>query len=90
MDWLGGIAARDKLVDKGRTLIAKNAKTLLAGGVTNVVPYTGKSGDFVSGFMIVKAETIDEAAELIKGNPIFAMGGSMELREAVLPGAAAK
>src|SRR5271157_1654314 len=77
MNWLGSVAAQDKLSDKGRTLIVKNARTLLPDGVTNDAPYTGSSGDFVSGFMIVKTETLDEAAELLKGNPIFAMGGSV-------------
>lgn len=90
MNWLGGIAARDKLADKGRTLIVQGARTLLPDGVAHDEPYTGPGGDFVSGFMIVKADTIDEAAELVKGNPIFAMGGSVELREAVRPGAPAK
>jgi hypothetical protein len=88
MEWLGGIAARDKLADKGRTLIVKNARTIKPDGVVKDAPYTGSGGDFVSGFMIVKAETVDEAAELVKGNPIFAMGGSVELREAIVPGAA--
>jgi hypothetical protein len=90
MDWLGGIAARDKLSDKGRTLMEKGARTLLPGGVANDAPYTDSGGDFVSGFMIVKAEAIDEATELVKGNPVFAMGGSVELREAIVPGAVKK
>lgn len=90
MEWLGGIAGRDKLADRGRTLIEKNARTLYPGDEAVDAPYTGSGGDFVSGFMIVKAETLDDAAELVKANPIFAMGGSVELREAIVPGAAAK
>jgi hypothetical protein len=88
MEWLGGIAARDKLADKGRTLIEKNARTIYPGGVKVDTPYTGSDGDFMSGFLIVKAETLDDAAELVNANPIFAMGGSIELREAIVPGTA--
>lgn len=39
--------------------------------------------EFISGYIVVKADTIDEAVEMAKGNPIFAIGGSIEVREVI-------
>ena len=38
---------------------------------------------FISGYLIVRTETIDEAVELAKANPIFKIGGNVEVREIV-------
>lgn len=39
-----------------------------------------ENNQFVSGYMIVKTDTVDEALELAKANPIFKVGGSVEVR----------
>ncbi|WPR76004.1 YciI family protein [Algoriphagus sp. NG3] len=82
MNWLGSIAAQNKLVDKGNTLlpIPGSAKTVKPGDVVTDGPYT-EIKEFISGYIVVKAETIDEAVEIAKGNPIFKIGGSIEVRE---------
>lgn len=82
MNWLAGIAAQNKLADKGNTLSPVNAKTVNPGNVVTDGPYT-EIKEFISGYVIVKAETIDEAVELAKANPIFKIGGSIEVREIV-------
>jgi hypothetical protein len=84
MNWLGSIAAQNKLADKGKTLSIGNAKTVKAGNVVTDGPYT-EIKEFISGFMIVKTDTIDEAVEFAKGNPIFKIGGNVEVREVVIP-----
>lgn len=82
MNWLGSIAAQNKLVDKGNTLlpILGSAKTVKANNVVTDGPYT-EIKEFISGYIVVKAETIDEAVEMAKGNPIFKVGGNIEVRE---------
>ncbi|MFL9485175.1 YciI family protein [Chitinophagaceae bacterium LWZ2-11] len=80
MNWLGGIAAQNKLADKGNTLSIGNAKTVKPGNIVTDGPYT-EIKEFISGYIIVKTETIEEAVELAKANPIFKIGGNIEVRE---------
>ncbi|AOM80258.1 YciI family protein [Pedobacter steynii] len=80
MNWLAGIAAQNKLADKGNTLSTLNAKTVKADNVVTDGPYA-EIKEFISGYIIVKTDTIEEAVEFAKGNPIFKMGGNIEVRE---------
>lgn len=82
MNWLGSIAAQNKLVDKGNTLSPMSAKTIRADKVVTDGPYA-EIKEFISGYLIVRTETIEEAVELAKGNPIFKIGGNIEVRELV-------
>lgn len=83
MNWLGSIAAQNKIADKGNTLlpIPGSAKTVKPKNVVTDGPYT-EIKEFISGYVVVKAENIDEAVEMAKANPIFdQVGGSIEVRE---------
>lgn len=83
MNWLGSIAAQNKLVDKGNALlpIRGSAKTVKPNNVVTDGPYT-EIKEFISGYIVVKADSIDEAVEIAKANPIFdQVGGSIEIRE---------
>ncbi|NLU91888.1 YciI family protein [Chitinophaga sp. Ak27] len=80
MNWLAGIAAQNKLVDKGNTLSPVSAKTVRPDNLVTDGPYT-EIKEFVSGYIIVKTDTIDEAVEMAKANPIFKLGGNIEVRE---------
>jgi hypothetical protein len=80
MNWLGSIAAQNKLADKGNALSITNAKTVKPGNIVTDGPYT-EIKEFISGYMIVKTDSIEEAVELAKANPIFKIGGSIEVRE---------
>lgn len=82
MNWLGSIAAQNKLVDKGNTLlpVPGSAKTVKPDNMVTDGPYT-EIKEFISGYIVVKTETIDEAVEMAKGNPIFQIGGNIEVRE---------
>lgn len=82
LNWLGSIAAQNKLVDKGNTLSPLSAKTISADYVVSDGPYA-EIKEFISGYLIVRAETIEEAVEMAKGNPIFKIGGNVEVRELV-------
>lgn len=83
MNWLAGIASQNKLADKGNTLLPfeGSAKTVKAGKMVTDGAYT-EIKEFISGYIVVKAETIDDAVEMAKENPIFQLaGGSIEVRE---------
>ena len=84
MSWLAGIAAQDKLADRGNTLSVAGAKTVKGDGVVTDGPYA-ELKEFVSGYMLVRTETIEEAVELAKANPIFKVGGFIEVREVMKP-----
>jgi len=82
MNWLAGIVAQNKLADRGNTLlpVEGSAKTVKPGNLVTDGPYT-EIKEFISGYVVVKAETIDEAVEMAKANPIFKIGGNIEVRE---------
>jgi hypothetical protein len=69
-------------VDKGNTLLPAPgaAKTVKPDNIITDGPYT-EIKEFISGYIIVRAESIDEAVEMAKRNPIFKIGGNIEVRE---------
>jgi len=82
MNWLESIVAQGKLVDKGNTLLPLpgSAKTVKPGSIVTDGPYT-EIKEFISGYIVIRTETIEEAVEIAKQNPIFKIGGSIEVRE---------
>jgi hypothetical protein len=80
-DWLGGIAARDKLArplqrwDAEGRIVQEN-KTVTNG------PYA-EIKEAIGGLISIKANDYDEAAEIAKGCPILQLGGTVEIRMAV-------
>ncbi|WHT38772.1 MULTISPECIES: YciI family protein [Myroides] len=82
MNWLASIAAQNKLVDQGNTLspMKESAKHIQANQVVSDGPYT-EIKEFLSGYIVIRTETIEEAVEIAKENPIFKIGGSIEVRE---------
>jgi hypothetical protein len=79
MDWVGGIAAQNKLTDRGNRLVPAG-KVVKPGSIITDGPYT-EIKEIIAGYTIVKTETIEEAAEIAKGCPVFAVGGTVEVRE---------
>ncbi|PSL33611.1 YciI family protein [Chitinophaga ginsengisoli] len=80
MNWMAGIASQNKLVDKGNSLSPVSAKTVRPGNVVTDGPYT-EIKEFVAGYVIVRTETLEEAVELAKDNPVLKSGGNVEVRE---------
>jgi hypothetical protein len=79
MDWIGGIAAQNKLTDRGNRLVP-SGKVVKPDNVIADGPYT-EIKEAIVGYSIVKADSIEEAVELAKGCPILAIGGNVEVRE---------
>ena len=79
MNWISGIAAQNKLADRGSSL--KGTGTVVrAGQVVTDGPYT-ELKETLGGYSIVKAGSMEEAIALAEGCPVFNMGGSVEIRE---------
>ena len=79
MDWIGGIAAQNKLTDRGNRLVP-SGKVLKSENIIADGPYT-EIKESIVGYSIVKAGSVEEATELAKGCPILAIGGNVEVRE---------
>jgi hypothetical protein len=79
MDWIGGIAAQNKLSSPGNRLTS-DGKVVRPNNVVTDGPYT-EIKELIGGYSIVKVETMEEAVELAKGCPIFEFGGNVEVRE---------
>ena len=79
MDWIGGIAAQNKLVDRGNRLFP-SGKVVKPGNIITDGPYS-EIKESIGGYSIVKADSLEEATELAKGCPALTVGGSVEVRE---------
>lgn len=79
IDWIGSIAAQNKLADRGNRL-GSDGRVVKPGNVVTDGPYT-ELKEFIGGYSLIKAESYDEAVEIAKGCPIFAFGGSVEVRD---------
>ncbi len=83
MDWIGGIAAQNKYVS-GTGLPFEDARVIANKGSKSVVT-NGPFGDIketIGGFIIVKAESVEEAVEFAKGSPVLqGEGNSVEVRK---------
>ena len=79
MDWIGGIAAQNKLIDRGNRL-ENGGKVVKPGNLVTDGPYS-ETKELVGGYTLVKAGSLEEAAEMAKGCPILNFGGNVEVRE---------
>jgi hypothetical protein len=79
MDWIGGIAAQNKLSDRGNRLFP-TGKVLSSGNVITDGPYA-EIKESIVGYSMVKADSLEEALELAQDCPIFKTGGNVEIRE---------
>ena len=79
MEWIGGIAAQNKFVS-GTGLLFDNAKVVRHNGVVTNGPF-GDIKETIGGFIVVRAESADEAAEFAKGCPVLmGEGNTLEVR----------
>ncbi len=82
MNWMGSIAAQNKLAERGNRLSMTEAKTVMPGNIVTDGPYT-EIKEFINGYSVVKTDTIDEAIEFARQCPILTIGGSVEVRKVV-------
>jgi hypothetical protein len=77
-NWFGGIAAQGKIINMGIRLVSPG-KVLKSGGVITDGPFV-EIRERLNGFIVVKADSLDEAITLAHGCPILEINGSVEIR----------
>lgn len=80
-DWIGGIAAQGKFV--ATNALGFQGKTVHSNGTVTDGPYT-ELKEIVGGYIIVKAENLDEAVKLSEGCPTLSNGGNVEVRDVMV------
>lgn len=79
MDWIGGIAAQNKF-SGGNGLSFEEARVVRHNNVVTNGPF-GDIKETLGGYIIVKADSVDEAVEFAKGSPVLqGEGNSVEVR----------
>ena len=81
MDWLGGIAAQNKYQGKGNGLAFADSRVVRSKGIVTNGPF-GDIKETIGGYVIVKADSVEEAVEFAKGCPVLqGEGNSVEVRK---------
>ena len=80
MNWFGGIAAQGKIVNANR--LSFEGKTLRPNNVITDGPYA-EVKEIIGGYVVVKANDIDDAMKLAEGCPILSHGGCVEVRSVI-------
>lgn len=78
MNWIAGIAAQNKLADRGNRL-TNSGRVLKNGGTISDGPYA-EIKESIMGYTLVNATSVEDATELAEGAPILSFG-SVEIRE---------
>ena len=75
--WVNDIIARDILVSRGNRL-SNDSRTIRDGKVVTNGPFV-ETKEILGGYLIIRANSIDEAADIAKSAPIVG-SGSIEIR----------
>jgi hypothetical protein len=80
MDWIGGIAAQNKY-SGGNGLPFEDARVVGHNNVVTNGPF-GEIKETIGGYIIVKADSVDEAVAFAKGSPVLlGEGNTVEVRK---------
>lgn len=80
MDWIGGIAAQNKF-SGGNGLPFEDSRIVRPNNVVTNGPF-GEIKETIGGYIIVKADSVNEAVEFAKGCPVLqGEGNSVEVRK---------
>ncbi len=80
MDWIGGIAAQNKF-SGGNGLPFDDSRVVRPNNIVTNGPF-GDIKETIGGYIIVKADSVDEAVEFAKGCPVLqGEGNSVEVRK---------
>lgn len=77
-DWAGAIAKEGRLVDNGVRLDV-TGKVLKAGGLVTDGPFV-EIREILGSFVVIKADSLDDAITVAHGCPVLDRGGSVEIR----------
>lgn len=78
-DWMGNLASQDQLI--GGQPLTKGAKTLIGRKKKLIDRPLAEGKELIGGYIMAKANSLDEATEIAKGCPGFEWDCSVEIRE---------
>lgn len=79
-EWIQGIASRNKF-SEGTGLLFDDARIVWPHNKVTIGPF-GKIKETIGGYVIVKADSVNEAVEFAKGCPVLqGDGNSVEVRK---------
>lgn len=80
MNWIGGIAAQNKFIG-GNGLPFDDSRVVWPNNIVTDGPF-GEIKETIGGYIIVKANSVEEAVEFAKGSPVLqGEGNSVEVRK---------
>jgi len=80
MDWIGGIAAQNKF-SYGNGLPFDDSRVVHHNKVVTNGPF-GEIKETIGGYIVVKADSVEEAVEFAKGSPVLqGEGNTVEVRK---------
>ena len=80
MDWIEGIKAKNKFI-VGNGLLFDDAKVVRHNNVVTDGPF-GDIKETIGGYIMVKAESVEEAVGFAKGSPVLqGEGNTVEVRK---------
>ncbi len=77
--WMGSLAEKGQLVD-GLPLAKEGKRVVGTDKVVHDGPFA-EGKEIVGGYLIVNAESLDQATDIANGCPIFEHDGEVEVRE---------
>jgi hypothetical protein len=81
MDWMGGIAAQNKLVNQGNGLSFEDSRVVRHKGIVTNGPF-GDIKETIGGYIIVKADSVVEDVEFENGSPVLqGEGNTLDVRK---------
>lgn len=84
-NWLENAHKEGYIRQLGGTMppIPEISRTIYADETSNTGPFV-QEGHFLTGYLIINAQDINEAQKIASTNPILKAGGNIEIREIVL------
>jgi hypothetical protein len=80
MDWIGGIAAQNKF-SAGNGLLFEDSRVVRYNQVVTNGPF-GEIKETIGGYIMIKADSVEEAVEFAKGSPVLqGDGNTVEVRK---------
>jgi hypothetical protein len=80
MDWIGGITAKNKFTG-GNGLLFQDARVVRHNNLVTNGPF-GEIKETIGGYIMMKADSAEEAVEFAKGCPVLqGEGNSVEVRK---------
>lgn len=79
--WLTAMIDSNTVINRGNILAPIPVKTIYSTTVVVDERVEDTDSFFINGYLVIQAQSMDEAVTIAKTNPIFKVGGKIEVRE---------